>query len=331
MRRPMRKSRPRHSRSKATDAAWAAGRSSQRPLQGSDLLEGHVGGVGHGPVGVAVLVVLGEVAVQPVAVGQPVGADDARVADVDDVGVRDVEPDAKADEEEQPDDQPRRRHEQAQRIAAAAAPQPDPQHAREQVDQQRIGERHRDVDVGVVEEGHADPEGHEHGEVEVAHPQQPAPIDERHDEEQRERDPHERRVDLAPERAGVAAGHRPRHLRPRPRLRHATAVVADVDLRDLLRVLAARDVVADLPARARLLEDVGERRRAGPAARASPWAWRRRCAGPARPSAGSPRAGGSCSAGARRPRRGPGRPPATRAPRPRRWPRCGRRAPLGPA
>ena len=220
MRRPMRKSRPRHSRSKAMAAAWAAGRSSQRPLHGRTCSNGHVGGVGHRAVGVAVLVVLGEGAPQLVAVGQAVGADDARVADVDDVRVRDVEPDAKADEEEQPDDQPRRRHEQAQRVAAPAAAQPDPQHAPEQVGHERVGERDRDVDVGVVEEGHADPEGHEDREVEVAHAQQPARIDERRDEEQRERDPHERRVDLAPEGARVAAGHRPRHLRPGPRLGH---------------------------------------------------------------------------------------------------------------
>ena len=86
--------------------------------------------------------------------------------------------------------------------------------------------------------------------------QEPARIDERRDEEQRERDPHERRVDLAPERAGVAAGHRPRDLRPGPRLGHLPGRVADVDLRDLLGVLAAREVVADLPARAGLLEDV---------------------------------------------------------------------------
>ena len=54
------------------------------------------------------------------AVDDPVGADHARVADVDHVRVRHVEPDAEADEEHERDRQPRRA-EQAQRLGPPAA------------------------------------------------------------------------------------------------------------------------------------------------------------------------------------------------------------------
>ena len=61
---------------------------------------GHVGQVEQRPVGVAVLVVGREGAPQVAPVGELVGADHARVADVDHVPVGRVEADAEADEEE---------------------------------------------------------------------------------------------------------------------------------------------------------------------------------------------------------------------------------------
>ena len=80
---------PTQSRSKKTDAACAAGRSSQRPAPRPEPLERDVGDVVDRPVGVAVLVVARE---RRRRAGSPcdelVGADHARVADVDDVGVR---------------------------------------------------------------------------------------------------------------------------------------------------------------------------------------------------------------------------------------------------
>ena len=47
----------------------------------------------------------------------------------------------------------------------ARAPQPDPQHPREQVDEERIGERHAHVDLRVVEVGDRDAEAGEDEEV----------------------------------------------------------------------------------------------------------------------------------------------------------------------
>ena len=65
-------------------------------------LERQVGEVGDRPVGVAVAVSGWEAAaVEALPVGDAVGPHDARVADVDDVRVDDVEPDAEADEEDE--------------------------------------------------------------------------------------------------------------------------------------------------------------------------------------------------------------------------------------
>ena len=81
---------------------------------GKHLLEGHIGVVVDGAVRVARGVIRGKVAVERLAVGEPVGADHARVADVDHVRVRDVEPDAKAHEEDQCQREPADRHERAE-------------------------------------------------------------------------------------------------------------------------------------------------------------------------------------------------------------------------
>ena len=83
-------------------------------------------------------------------VDDPLGADHAGVADVDDVRFLDVEPDAEAGEEdgrsEQHPDRPARR---ARRAAVTGA---DPGPAQHDPDEQRIEERHRSEDVAVVEE-----------------------------------------------------------------------------------------------------------------------------------------------------------------------------------
>ena len=117
------------------------------------LLEGDVGVVVDRPVGVAVLVVVREMPVERAPVGEPVGADDTGVADVDHVGVRQVQPDAKSDEEHQRDGQPRGRNEQRQRLGRITPAAREHQHADEQVEERWIGERDGQADVPVREEG----------------------------------------------------------------------------------------------------------------------------------------------------------------------------------
>ena len=81
---------------------------------------GHVEQVRQRAVGVAALDVVGEARpVERVAVDDPVGADHARVADVDHVRVGHVEPDPERDQEHDADQQPRDRH---VRHAAARVP-----------------------------------------------------------------------------------------------------------------------------------------------------------------------------------------------------------------
>ena len=86
-------------RSKRTAAPCAAGQVVPGARPGPDPLEGDVGVVVDRAVGVALRDVLGEVVVELFAVGDAVGADDARVADVDRTRVGDVESDPEADQE----------------------------------------------------------------------------------------------------------------------------------------------------------------------------------------------------------------------------------------
>ena len=125
---------------------------------------------------------------------------------------------------------------------------------------------------------------------EVAHAQEPRGSTNRA-MKKRERIRHEGRVDLAPEGAGVAAGPSTRPA-DRSTPRHLPGHVADVDLRDLLGLLAARGLLTcerepDFWRRCR-------RRRGHCGARGPPWACGPRSA---RPGDGEPvaRAGGRCS------------------------------------
>ena len=130
----------------------------------------------------------------------------------------------------------------------------DLQHADEEVDEQRHHERRRDPDLRRVEERERDREPREHEQVEVEHPPRVAHVDERHDEEDAERDPDPGRVHRAPERARVAARHGPGHLVARPRLEDRAREVVDEHLRDLGAVAVLVDDVGDLPA-PRLLQE----------------------------------------------------------------------------
>ena len=96
------------------------------------------------------VVLLREVAVGALGVRDPVGADHARVADVDDVRRVLVDAEAKAGEEDGgPDQEPHRNDGPSPRGPIAAG---DPEAAGEQPEERRVGERHGGEDVPSVEE-----------------------------------------------------------------------------------------------------------------------------------------------------------------------------------
>ena len=244
-------------RSKKTAAPWAAGRSSQAPDQGQIRLEGDVGEVVDRAVGVALRDVVGEVVVERLAVGDPVGADHARVADVDRARVGHVEPDPEADQEEGRDQQPGRRPDRAQPLAPPAQ--------RRSTAPGRAGrasggycERHRDADLGPVEEEVGDAEAEQDQQVEVGDPPGPPPVDQPEQEERAEGQEDVGRVELVAEGARVAARHLPGDLVAGPRLAHLAAARVDDDQRHLL----VAGEVADLPvARRPSIGAVGQARR----------------------------------------------------------------------
>ena len=207
------------------------------------LLERDVEQVGDRPVRVAVLVVRRPAAVERVAVGDLVGADDAREADVDDVRARDVQPErgsragrrAPTASHVGRDEQPRR--------LAAGAPRRSPIHSMraEQVERaagRRAGPTSRSrravKNASETRERARARAGRGGG---AGNGRRGSTNGTRNAHEQR--DPDVRRVDLAPERAVVAARHRPRHAEAGPRLEHRAGAVVDEDLADLLLAPAA--------------------------------------------------------------------------------------------
>ena len=188
--------------------------------------------VGVGRAALRAVVLDREVPVGALPVRDPVGADHARVADVDHVRRANVQADPEAGEED------RRRGEHPDRPhggAARRAVRPrDPDAAREQPDERRIGERHRREDVAVVEEPERDREREQHEQVDVAQRERPPPVDEPEQEERAEGEPDPGAVDLrAAERARVAARHLPRDLRAGPGLGDRAGRVVDLAGRDL--------------------------------------------------------------------------------------------------
>ena len=183
------------------------------------------------------------------------GADHARVADVDHVRALDVEPDPEAGEED-------RRPQQhpdgpARRTRRAAVPDADPRPAQHHPDQQRIEERHRREDVAVIEEPQRRRRRQEEEQVEIAERERAAPVAEPEQEDGAERSPDPRVVDRRPaERARRSARHSPGDLRPRPRLTHRTRRILHRALGDLAggappdldRPVARLPVVGDLVA-----------------------------------------------------------------------------------
>ena len=190
-------------------------------------------GVGRAALGAVVLD--REVTVGALPVRDAVGADDARIADVDHIRCANVQADAEAGDEDrrrgQHPDRPDRRT-----TRRAVRPR-DPHAAHEQPDERRIRERHRREDIAAVEEPERHRERDQDEEVDVADRQKPPPVDEPDEEQPAEREPHPGAVDLrAAECALVAAGHLPGDLRPGPGLGDRGRGVVDLAGRDLTRL-----------------------------------------------------------------------------------------------
>ena len=194
------------------------------------------------------------------AADDPVGSDDSRVPDVDDVAVKRVqaEPQAQRHDEERHEG-PRREppaNARAARLGDAVcavrrgpscrpgALHGDPAESECEVDKRRVLQGHRGEDLTLVEPDQRDAEREECREIECAHRQRPTPVDHRDQKKHGEGQPDRGAVDSTPERAPVAAGHHPGDLRARAHLADFTGLVADehLGLRDLRTVCPTRDV-----------------------------------------------------------------------------------------
>src|SRR6266545_1644880 len=175
------------------------------------------------------------VPIRRLAVDDPLGADHARITDVDDVRRARVEADAEADREHgRGEEDPRRPGGPATWCATG---DPDVQATREEVGERRVCEGSAREDVAAVEEPQRDAERQHRDQVERAQRERSPPVHESDQEERAEAEPDARTVDLAAaERTAAAARHRPGDLRARPRLRHVAGHVVDATHRDLARV-----------------------------------------------------------------------------------------------
>ena len=202
-------------------------------------LEGHVGQIEQRPVRVAVLVVGREGTPQIASVGELVGTDHARVADVDHVAVGRVQADAESDEKERGDRQPAPRDVEPQRLGRCRrAPEPDPQQPRQQIAEQRVAERDRQIQARVVEERERRAEADERQQIRVQPAKWSPHVEERQHEEHAQRHPDPRRVDRLAEGPRITASHRPRDLKAGPRLRHEPGRGVDVGLSEPVDRLA---------------------------------------------------------------------------------------------
>ena len=193
------------SRSKSDRRGVRGGHGAPAAVPGQQRLERQVGEVVDRPVGVAVHLVQH---VELLAVRDSVGPDRARVAHVDHGRVLHVQPDPEGHEQHE------RRPPASASAARARAPPPRPrpepgqQGAHQQVGEQRVHERHRDLDPPLVEVELGDAEAEQHQQVEVDEPQRPARVDEGQQEERRQRQPDPWLVEGAAHRGLAAAGQR---------------------------------------------------------------------------------------------------------------------------
>ena len=142
-----------------------------------------------------------------------IGADHARVADVDHVRRTHIESDAKTREEHrQREQQPHRPYRRTARRPVLAR---NPHTAGKRPHERRVRERHRREDVAVVEEPQRHGERHECEQVDRSKPDRLPPVDEAEQEDAAERKPQPGLVDLrAAEGAVDTPRHPPRDLRP---------------------------------------------------------------------------------------------------------------------
>src|SRR5688500_18324280 len=172
------------------------------------------------------------VAVRRLTVDDAVGADHTRVADVDHGGALDVQPDAKAGEEDRARDQHPDRPGRTGGLESSSGA--DPGHARDHVEKRRVRERDAREDVASVEEPERDREREQREQIEVPQRERTTEVGEPDEEEQAEAEPDERLVDVAAaEGAWAAARHLPRDLRAGPGLGHETRAVFDPSVGDL--------------------------------------------------------------------------------------------------
>ena len=204
-------------------------------------LERDVGVVVERPVGVAEGVVRGKVVPDRLTVGQMVGADRSRVADVDHTRVGDVQGDAKAQQEGAGDGEPGGRRRGAKPLPRAA--EAVPEHPHQQIQQGWIRQRNADPDVAVIEVDLRDPERQEHKEVQVDHARLATEVHQPQQEDHRERDPDVRRIQLVPELPGIAACHLPGDLVAGPGLADLPRGVVDYHL----HAVGAVRIEVDLP------------------------------------------------------------------------------------
>ena len=172
-------------------------------------------------------------AVRDLAVEQPVAADHARVANVDDaVRVLDVEPDAQAPEED--GDGRQQPHRPRDGRVEGAAAEPDPRGADREVRKRRRPQRGRAEHVALIEAPQREPERHEREQVQRVPGAQAPPIDQAEDEDDAERSPGPPRVHHLPPNEPT----RPRAMPqatcgPGPGLDHAAVGIGDLPERDL--------------------------------------------------------------------------------------------------
>ena len=184
--------------------------------------------------------VLAAVLVQRLVGLDPRGADSARVSDVADLALRQVEPDPQPPEQHDAGHEHRGRDEGDERLTRAARPEPGDQHAREEVREHRIDERHRRPDLALVEEEVRDTEAPEqYQQVDVQHPERAARVEERRHEQQAQRQPDVPALERPAEVAGVPTRHHPGGLGPLPCLDHLAGARVHRHVREQL---VAREV-----------------------------------------------------------------------------------------
>ena len=116
-----------------------------------------------------------------------VGPDDARVAHVDDRGVLQVQSDPEGHEQDERHRHPAHRHAGHERLRTGTRLEAGERHPHQQIREERVHERHRDVDPPLVEVELREAKAEQDGEIEVNEAQWPPRIEEGRHEEERER------------------------------------------------------------------------------------------------------------------------------------------------